>query len=38
MEGGKVIDNGGQSPQKPTLAPLNPQAGAAGTKPAKKEP
>ena len=38
MEGGKVIDNGSQSPHTPTLAPLNPEAGAEGTKSFEREP
>ena len=37
MEGGKVIDNGSQSLHAPTLTPLNPEAGAAGTGSAKRE-
>jgi cell division transport system ATP-binding protein len=37
MEGGKVIDNGGQSPHAPTLTPLNPEAGASGTLSVKRE-
>jgi cell division transport system ATP-binding protein len=37
MEGGKVIDNGGQSPHAPTLTSLNPGAGASGTLSVKRE-
>jgi cell division transport system ATP-binding protein len=37
MEGGKVIDNGSQSPQVPTLTPLSPEAGAAGTSSVTRE-
>jgi cell division transport system ATP-binding protein len=37
MEGGKVIDNGGQSPHAPTLTPLSPEAGASGTLSVKRE-
>ncbi len=37
MEGGKILHNG-QSLQSPTLTPLNPEAGAAGTLSVKREP
>ena len=38
MQAGMVIDNGSQSPHAPTLTPLNPEAGIAGTKPVEREP
>jgi cell division transport system ATP-binding protein len=38
MEGGKVIDNGSQRAEAPNLAPLNPQAGAAGTRSVERKP
>jgi cell division transport system ATP-binding protein len=37
MAGGKVIDNGSQPPHAPTLTPLNPEAGTAGTSSVKRE-